>query len=264
MWVGPPMVDAHAHIYTDAMPLAPDAWTKPKVGHDVEQYLTRLDAHGIGFGVIAAISLFADDNAYVLNSLARHRGRLRATAVAPVSVGRRILQQFRDGGMVGVRLQLRNRAVMPDLSDAEHVNFLRRLADAGLHLELLARSADLPGLLPAIDRSGVDLVIDHLGAPDASGVASPGFEAMLRAIDNGRTLVKIAATTRIPFDLAKKVTDRLVAVAGAERLVWGSDSPFIGHEDTRYGDVVDIFARLVPDPAVRHAIGLTALRAWFW
>jgi predicted TIM-barrel fold metal-dependent hydrolase len=124
--------------------------------------------------------------------------------------------------------------------------------------------AELPQLLPPIAASGVRLVIDHLGDPAPDGIDAPGFAAMLRALENGRTLVKLAATTRIPFPIASAVTTRLLQVAGPERMVWGSDAPFVGHEDTPYGRVLDTFARLVTDAATRHAIGMTALREWFW
>ena len=38
-------------------------------------------------------------------------------------------------------------------------------------------------------------------------------------------------------------------------MVWGSDAPFVGHEHTPYGQVLDTFVQLVPDAAKRHAMG---------
>jgi predicted TIM-barrel fold metal-dependent hydrolase len=259
----PPLVDAHAHVFTRDLPRSPDAWTVPERDHSAEDWLATLDRHGIGFGVIAALSLFDDNNRYTLDALARHRGRLRATVRAGVDTDSGTLAAWREAGVVGVRLQWRNIAV-PDPADAEYQRFFRRLADAGLHVELLARGGDLPQLLPPIAESGVKLVVDHLGDPGPEGVAAPGFAAVLRALENGRTLVKLAATTRIPFAVAEPVTRALLAAAGPERMVWGSDAPFIGHEQTPYGEVLDTFVRLVPDPAIRHAMGLTAMREWFW
>jgi len=262
-WTPPPLVDAHAHVFTRDLPLSRHAWTHPTRDHRAEDWLATLDQHGIAFGVIAALSLFDDDNGYVLEALARHRGRLRATVQASTDTSAATLQAMADVGVVGVRLQWRNRETL-DPADAAHQRFFRHLADAGLHVELLARGAELPALLPPISASGVKLVIDHLGDPGPEGVESPGFAAVLHALENGRTLVKLAATTRIPFAIARAVTQRLLEVAGPERMVWGSDAPFVGHEETPYDQVLDTLVQLVPDAATRHAMGLTALREWFW
>ena len=262
-WVAPPLVDAHAHVFVRDAPLSPHAWTRPARDHTAEDWLATLDRYGIAFGVIAALSLFDDDNATVLESLARHRGRLRATVQASAETDAATLRRLADAGVVGVRLQWRNRET-PDPADAAHQRFFRRLADAGLHVELLARGGELPTLLPPIAASGVKLVIDHLGDPGPDGIETPGFAAMLRVLDNGRTLVKLAATTRIPLEVARAVTHRLLEIAGPERMVWGSDAPFVGHEHTPYGQVLDTFVQLVPDAAKRHVMGLTALREWFW
>lgn len=258
----PPAVDAHAHIFRRDLPLASGAWTRPDVDHTAEDWLATLDRHGIGRGVIAAISLFDDDNDYVREALTRHRDRLRATATVPMDTDPVRLRALAEAGFVGVRLQWRNRD-LPDPGDAAHQRFFRRLTDAGLHIELLARGADLPRLLPAITASGVDLVIDHLGDPGSDDPAGSGMAAMLRAIDGGRTLVKLSATTRIAIEVAAAAVQRLLAAAGAERMVWGSDAPFVGHAETKYENVLGTYARLVPDPATRAAMGQTALDAWF-
>ncbi|HWU74343.1 MAG TPA: amidohydrolase, partial [Sphingomonas sp.] len=76
-----PAVDAHAHIFTRAMPFAANAHSQPDYDYPVEAWLADLDAHGIGRGVIAAASLFDDGNAYTLAALAAHP-RLRATVLA--------------------------------------------------------------------------------------------------------------------------------------------------------------------------------------
>eukprot|EP01035_Chromulina_nebulosa_P040404 gene40405-54644_t len=54
----PPAIDAHAHVFTRAMPFTDTAWTHPDYDYPVEAYLAELDAHGIAFGVITAASLF--------------------------------------------------------------------------------------------------------------------------------------------------------------------------------------------------------------
>ena len=56
----------------------------------------------------------------------------------------------------------------------------------------------------------------------------------------------------------------MLADAGPERLLWGSDAPFVGYEKrVDYARVLASFRSWVPDPAVRAAISRTALKLYF-
>ncbi len=51
---------------------------------------------------------------------------------------------------------------------------------------------------------------------------------------------------------------------GPERLLWGSDCPFVGHEGAvSYRDTLDAFEAAVPDARTRRAISDTALKFYF-
>ena len=261
----PPVIDAHAHIFTRSMPLAPGAWTRPDYDFTAEQFLAALDEHGVAFGVISGATLFGDYNEYTLETLRRYR-RLRATVIVHPQTDRATLAQMAGSGVVGVRLPLRRLSRLPDLRGESYQRFFKCLADLGLHVELLAHGADLPTVLPLIESTGATLVIDHFADPDRQlGIESPGFMAALRSLDSGRTFIKISAAMRLNPQAAKACAQRLLAVAGTERLLWGSDAPFVGHEPRpTYGDALRSFEELVPDARQRHAIGLTALRQFFF
>lgn len=259
-----PTVDAHAHIFTRAMPFAEDAHSRPQYDYPVETYLADLDRHGIAYGVIAAASLFGDYNDYTLAALAAHP-RLRGTVILKPEVDARTLRTMANGGVVGVRLQWRRLADLPDLRAEPYRSFLRRLADCGLHVELLVASPSLPLLLPQLAETGVDVVVDHFGVPARDrGAACPGIDALLRAAQGGRTWVKISAGFRLPYEIVAACTARLLAEAGPERLLWGSDAPFVNHEDSvDFASTLDLYRRLVPDEQTRQAIDETALKLFF-
>jgi predicted TIM-barrel fold metal-dependent hydrolase len=259
-----PAVDAHAHIFTRAMPFAPDAHSRPDYDYPVAAYLADLDRHGIAYGVIAAASLFDDGNAYTLAALAAH-SRLRGTVIASPLTGMRTLRDMADLGVVGVRLTWRRLAELPDLAAEPWRGFLRRIADCGMHVELLAGSASLPDLLPGLAAARVPVVVDHFGVPSRDAAERrAGTTALLRAIDTGRCWVKLSAGFRMDFAVAAEVAGQLLDHAGPDRLLWGSDAPYVNHEaSTTYAGTLALYRRLVPDAATRAAIDRSALALFF-
>jgi len=256
-------VDCHAHVYHRAMPLAGDAWHRPEGEALAESYVAALDANGIERGVLAAASIFGTSNEYMLESLAGHP-RLRATAIVDPDIGPDALKALDAQGVVGIRLQWRYLDRHPDLTSDAYRRLLRHVADLGWHIHLHDDAGRLADAIPMIEASGVPLVIDHFGRP-ALGLSDPGFEAILRAVDRGRTWVKLSAGFRVgPPDMVAELASALLAHAGAERLLWGSDWPFTAHEDrVTYRDTLRTFAALVPDKGIRDKIHRTARRLYF-
>lgn len=260
-----PLVDGHAHVFTRAMPFAEDAHSRPDYDYAVERWLGDLDRHGIGYGVIAAASLYGDHNDYTLAALQTYSHRLRGTIILSPDSDAAALRAFAAKGVVGVRLTWGRLAELPDLRSDPWRSYLRRLAGAGLHVELLAGNDSLPVLLPGLAESGVRVVVDHFGVPTRDkGAQGEGIDAMLRSVAGGDCWVKISAGFRMAYDTAQACTTRLLAEAGAERLIWGSDAPFVNHEGAvDFPAALDLYRRLVPDAAVRRAIDATALNLYF-
>jgi predicted TIM-barrel fold metal-dependent hydrolase len=259
----PPVIDAHAHVFTRTMPFTDAAWTRPDYDYPVEAYLADLDAHGIAFGVITAASLFGEYNDYTLAALARHQ-RLRATVMLDPDTSPTDMASLKAQGVSGVRFQIAVKTELPDLTGYRFRRFVTRLADAGLHLELNLAGHQLAAMLPALD--GIDVVVDHFGLlRSEKEMEGEGFLAMLRAIDRGRTWTKISAGFRLPAESLAGYAARLLEVAGPERLFWGSDAPFVGAEErVRFGDTLETLYRIVPDARQRRAMSDAALRFYFF
>jgi predicted TIM-barrel fold metal-dependent hydrolase len=152
-------------------------------------------------------------------------------------------------GVVGVRLPFIGLPSLPDITTFEYRAFFRRLADLGWHVHPHVEGEDLPKILPTLEASGVNIVIDHLGRPDPrTGINSDGFKTMLHSIEKGRTWVKVSAGYRLgpqAVDYARE----LLRIAGPDRLVWASDSPFVGHEAKfTYQSTVDWLTGCIADP----------------
>lgn len=272
----PPIVDAHAHIFTPDMPLADSAWMRPEYAFTAEDYLKVLDAHGVHFGVIAGISIFGQYNDYMIEVL-RRQPRLRGTVNVDPATDRYTLERMKADGVVGLRLQLSRRSELPDLAGEQWKLLLRRAADLNWHVHVALEGALMPKVLPQLEACGARIVLDHFAHPDpAQGLDGEGFQAVLRSVARGSTWVKLSAGFRLTWEshgngrpdpvamgLAQATAERLLREAGPERLVWGSDCPFVGHESVSYADTLRWFEEWVPSAAARRRMSDTALRLYF-
>jgi predicted TIM-barrel fold metal-dependent hydrolase len=176
------------------------------------------------------------------------------------------MRMMKDDGVVGVRFQWRNVKDIPDITTPEYAKFFRRVRDLDWHVHINQTADKLAAPIAALQAAGVKLVIDHFGHPQHGGVDCPGFQSVLRAIDNGRTWVKLSAGYRLQSpQVAQACAEALLAHAGPERLLFGSDWPFAAFEDKmRYEDAIASFKQWVPDANAQRIIGgETALRLYF-
>jgi predicted TIM-barrel fold metal-dependent hydrolase len=261
-----PLVDSHAHVYTTDMPLSPTAWHKPPEDATIDRYIATLDQHGVEYAVLAAASLFDDYNEYSIEATRRHK-RLRTTVIVKPGIDPYIMRMMKDDGVVGVRLQWRNVKNLPNITTAEYTKFFRRVRDLDWHVHINQTADRLAEPIATLQATGVKLVIDHFGHPErGKGTAGEGFQTVMRAVDNGRTWVKLSAGYRLESpEVAQECARALLAYAGPQRLLWGSDWPFAAFEQSmRYQYAIDAFRQWVPDPNVRRIIaGETPLRLYF-
>lgn len=258
-----PLVDTHAHVYLKDQPVVADATHRPVRSFTIQDFLATLDSHGVTFGVIAAASFLGSVNDYSLQATRAHR-RLRTTVIVDPDVTLAELRAMDADGAVGIRFSLRNYATVPDLSSPDYRRLLYRVRDLGWHVHLFAEGERIAALTPSLLDAGVNLVIDHYGNPDPKlGVNSPGFKAALSALGSGHGWVKISAPYRTPGCDHRTLADALLREAGPERLLFGSDWPFVGHEtNVTYQDTLDWFAHAIPDAETREKIGRTAARLY--
>jgi predicted TIM-barrel fold metal-dependent hydrolase len=268
-----PLIDCHAHVFGADMPVSADAWIVPGYAYTARDLIADMDANGILFAVLSGLSISGEYNDYMIRALREHR-RLRGTAIVSPGADLYTLERMRDEGIVGIRLQLARAERLPDLAAEPWRLLLRRVRDLGWHVQVAVEGPRLPTLLPALLTAGVDLVIDHFGHPDpADPLGCGGFAAMLDAVDSGRCWVKLSGGYRLSGTaawqdpgsdldtMASLVAGRLVERVGTDRLLWGSDAPFVGYEKrVSYATVLASYLAWVPDARAREEIGRTGLR----
>lgn len=273
-----PLVDCHAHVFDDRMPVRPDAWTVPGYAFTAEDLLAQLDRHGVRHAVLSGLSISGEYNDYTIRALRRYPQRLRGTAIIDPPANLYLLEQMQADGIVGLRLQLARSQHLPDLDSFAYRLLLRRVRDLDWHVQVAVEGERLPQVLEPLLAAGVKVVIDHFGHPDpADPLGCAGFAAMLRAVDGGQCWIKLSGGFRLPGtaawrddpdgdidSLAATVAGALIERVGPDRLLWGSDAPFVGYEDRlSYARVLASFATWVPDPAMRARIGETGMAFYF-
>lgn len=250
-----PWVDSHVHVFRRNMPLIPDPRHSPDYEFTADQLQSTLDAHGVRHCVIAAASPWGDCNDYIIESLRAHPSWRGTVILDPEKTDRYQLERMARDGVVGVRLPFISLQALPDLDTWAYRKFLYRLTEMDWHVHLHLDGPRIPQVLPLLERSGVKIVIDHIGRPDpVQGIHSEGFKAMVRSVEKGRTWVKLSGAYRLGPQAAEQARE-LCRQVGYDHMVWASDCPFVGAESTTYQSTIDWLSDVVPDAAVRARIG---------
>ncbi len=267
--------DCHMHVLGpfDRYPLAAErAYNVPEAPLEAHERMKR--QVGLERTVLVQASGHGYDNSAMLDALSELGARGRAVAVLAPGTPASELERMHRAGVRGLRLNLLTLASRHAGDRTQLVgDYERTLAPLGWHLQVFADAAPLLSLEPALERCSVNVVIDHMGLPDAAaGIGQPGFQAVLRLLARTHIWVKLAGADRITRT-SGRLRDaipfiRALAAAAPERLVWGSDWPHIGfhsgrqvqgdavlaHRELDAGELLDVLSEAVPDRQARRAI----------
>ncbi|HYL24979.1 MAG TPA: amidohydrolase family protein [Burkholderiales bacterium] len=267
--------DCHMHVFGpfDRFPLAAErAYNVPQASLAAHQ---RMKARvGLERTVLVQASGHGTDNRAMLAALAELGPRGRGVAVVAPQTPLADLQRMHKAGVRGVRLNLYTFAARhPGEPAALFRAYERLVAPLGWHVQLFCEPAILLALAGAIERASVQVVIDHMGLPDAApGIDQPVFQCLLALAAGGHAWAKLSGADRIARasgNLREALPFmRALAQAAPQRLVWGSDWPNIGfhsreqvrddhllpHRELDAGELLDLLAEAVPNADSRHAI----------
>jgi len=229
-----PVVDCHFHIF-DAGQAAPSARYRPPYAATLPDWQRLAGALGDPFGVVVQTSFLGTDNTALLGALRAMPARLRGVAVVDPGVSDATLRELDDAGVRGIRLNLYRDPGWQRIGTAPWRALFARVATLGWHVELHTDNGDGGTVLAALDdvlgESGVAVVLDHFGRPGATGVADPVFSVAAAVRARRQVWVKCSAPYRLVAPGAwRELAQRWLEVAGADRLLWGSDWPWTNHE----------------------------------
>ncbi len=232
--------DCHAHVFGpfDEYQLAePRSYLPPHAPGDA--YLAMLDGVGYGRGVLVHGGAHGWDHAAMLHTLRSAPERLRGIGVAARTVSDAELTDLHDAGVRGLRFTdttwPKTAAATPGRVGLDELWPLAlRLQTLGWHAQVWANADLVHSRATDMSTLAVPVVLDHMGFFDrARGVADPAFQTLLAIVRDGNVWVKLTplrvSDRRPPGDLADvRVFQEALIEAAPDRMLWGSDWPFIG------------------------------------
>jgi 2-pyrone-4,6-dicarboxylate lactonase len=253
--------DSHFHVFgpQSRFPFAPGRSYTP-AGDAPKETLFALHAHlGIERGVVVQSAAHGYDNSAAADLIAAGKGNYVGVALLPLETTPEALKRLDEQGFQGARFHymehLSSRAPIDEV-----IRFAARLAPLGWHLQIHLDARLIEGLAPALKRSPVPVVIDHMARIDASlGLEQKPFRELLRLTADERFWVKVSGAERAsrqiaPWRDATPFARKLVAER-PERTLWGTDWPHPNLTDVPDdGLMVDLLAEIAPDEAERRAL----------
>eukprot|EP00746_Dinoflagellata_sp_MGD_P086923 gnl/MRDRNA2_/MRDRNA2_34459_c0_seq1.p1 gnl/MRDRNA2_/MRDRNA2_34459_c0~~gnl/MRDRNA2_/MRDRNA2_34459_c0_seq1.p1 ORF type:complete len:374 (+),score=68.46 gnl/MRDRNA2_/MRDRNA2_34459_c0_seq1:64-1122(+) len=250
------IVDSHLHVWTPDVAKFPRAADPPenldKDGFATyERFISLMDQAGVEKAVIVQPVNYGQDYSYLVSAMNSYPDRLKGVFVAdaslPVDSSEDWLENLvgSNPGWVGMRFnpykfaEVDPKGMAGDLG----LRIFHKAGDLGIPVGFMpfkGLSQHIEEIRTLIAFSPqTQVIIDHMGffLQPATGIGErtmdeESWQSLLSLADNTQVHVKISALFRVSADAApwKSLSDRLSALLksfGSERLLWGSDFPYM-------------------------------------
>ena len=257
--ISEPKIDCHMHVLDPArFPYNPEVAYKP-LGQEMgtpAQYDAVMEFYGVTHALIVQPnSGYGGDNALLLDTVARGKGRFKGVAIINFDASLSELRDLQAQGIVGA-------AFNPSLFGSDYYRPARklvgRLAELGMFMQLQTEHDQLLPFVKWVEDIEVDTLVDHCGRPTlAQGLNQPAFQALLRLADTGRVTVKLSGYAKFtqqswPFDDCEPFVRALVSAFTLDNCIWASDWPYLkAPERNDFGPNIALVKRWFPDAGDR-------------
>ena len=233
--------DTHNHVFgpfdrypleyppDHGMPLAP-----------IDTYLQMLDNVGLERGVLVQPTQQDCQMDVMLDALGKSAGRLRGVGAARSDTDDDEFARMATAGVVGLRFveaPLPSGAPRPGAVGFDEIaDLASRLRDLDWSINVWGR---IPTLMDNIDKlmsPGVPVVFEHMGMLDPqAGIQHEHFQTLLSLVREGQAWVKLSfcrCSAEAPLYEDLRPFVNALTEANPDRLLWGSDWPFIRMQGT--------------------------------
>lgn len=258
--------DTHTHVFgpLDQFPVpSPSSYAPPIAPPKIHQEM--LDKVGLGRAIVIQPAPYGTDNSALVNALKARPATTRGVAVLSSQAQEGEFDALHEAGVRGLRFsEMRDPRsggrYKGSIGVDEYPELARQMRPRGWIPHVWAKCADLAEFLPAVLQEGLPFVVDHLAAIDTErGVDDPAFQAVLRLVGEGSIWVKLSlcrnSAVAPTYEDEKPFHDALVR-ANPERLLWGSDWPFVRmyEKSPDVGGLLDVFDDWIGSDALRQQI----------
>lgn len=232
--------DCHAHVFGpyETFPLHPAAPYQPPLARR-EDYLAMLDAAGLEHGVVVHPSAYGYDNRATMDAAANSgKGKIVGVCVIPLNAEDALMDECHANGIRGIRFTENGHPhsdgtlplkLLPDMAG--------RLLERGWHAQVWAKCSEIVALAEPLAKAGVPIIFDHMGYFEpGSDVSDPVFQRFLGLVRDAGFWVKLTphrVSRSFPDCADVRPHHDAIVKAIPDRVVWGSDWPFIGMYDAR-------------------------------
>ncbi|CAB9506344.1 Amidohydrolase [Seminavis robusta] len=286
------VIDSHLHVWASAeeaasgFPYASGQEPPESLRSlaSTSELLKRMDATGVDGALIVQPINHKFDHSYVLQAMKSHPTRFKGMLLLDPSLSpEEAVSRLEDlalQGMVGVRF---NPYLWPKEGDDKKWTPMSTPGGAGL--AVYKRCAELklavgvmcfqglslhyPDILQLIQESpDTMLILDHFGFTGLDEEGNAAFQKLLELAKYPNVIIKISALFRLkdPSPYEKVQKERLVPLLetfGAERLMFGTDFPFVLEQPESYDGMVQLTSSWLADPKDKQAVmGGTAERVF--
>jgi predicted TIM-barrel fold metal-dependent hydrolase len=238
------IIDIHPHVISDDEKRYPPAplygrrsdWSQERPS-TVETMIESMDQAGVAkAAVVHSSTAYGFDNSYVIDSCNRYRDRL--VAVGSVNMladdAPAIIEALADKGLAGLRIFTGGSTKDIDPSELANSKALRAwqtVAELKLPMCIQTGQIGMPQVRMLAEKfPTVNIILDHLGAPDLSDGSPYANAATLFALaDLQNIYLKLTPRTFRDVKMEKASAEtffpRAVEAFGAQRMAWGSNFP---------------------------------------
>ncbi len=255
-------VDCHTHVLDPVnFPYGKDIEYKPG-GQEVAtaaQLRQVMKTYGVSHSLLVQPnSSYGNDNACLLDAIARSKGRLKGIAIIDFDADAATLRSLKSKGVIGA-------AFNPTFHGVDYyknsLGLIAKLVEYGMFLQIQVEHDQLLKFLPWIEDMPIQVLIDHCGRPTPeAGLDQPGFKALLRLARTKRVSVKLSGYSKFsrqsyPFEDTWPFVGAIVEAFTLDHCLWASDWPFLRAPQRQdYGPLVELVEVLFPDAADREKL----------
>lgn len=253
-------IDCHNHIFDpQSFPYQANTPYAPE-GHEVataDYFLQVLETYGVSHALLVGpnSAYGENDNRALLDAIARSNGRFKGMAVVKQDASSEELAQLKAQGVIGVTF---NVAYYGFEHFAQSAPLMDRLADLDMIVQVQIEDEQMLDLTPLLMNSKAKILIDHCGRPNIEkGVTNKGFQAVLALAKTQRAYIKVSGFAKFtqgvfPYADTKPYVDAIVESFGEDRIIWGSDWPFLKAQHRMdYGTLLSLAEKQFPDASIR-------------